>query len=61
MAILDETDSGLDIDALRNVAEGINATLSPGGGTGGDDHALPAHAELREAGPFVHVYQTAAS
>jgi Fe-S cluster assembly ATP-binding protein len=29
MAILDETDSGLDIDALRSVAEGINATLSP--------------------------------
>jgi Fe-S cluster assembly ATP-binding protein len=29
MAILDETDSGLDIDALRNVAAGINATLSP--------------------------------
>ena len=29
MAILDETDSGLDIDALRAVAEGINATLSP--------------------------------
>jgi Fe-S cluster assembly ATP-binding protein len=29
MAILDETDSGLDIVALRNVAEGINATLSP--------------------------------
>ncbi|MCC6617437.1 MAG: Fe-S cluster assembly ATPase SufC [Chloroflexi bacterium] len=29
MAILDETDSGLDIDALRNVADGINATLSP--------------------------------
>ncbi len=28
MAILDETDSGLDIDALRNVADGINATLS---------------------------------
>ncbi len=28
MAILDETDSGLDIDALRTVAEGINATLS---------------------------------
>ncbi len=25
MAILDETDSGLDIDALRTVAEGINA------------------------------------
>jgi Fe-S cluster assembly ATP-binding protein len=29
MAILDETDSGLDIDALRNVAEGINASLNP--------------------------------
>ncbi len=29
MAILDETDSGLDIDALRTVAEGINATLTP--------------------------------
>ena len=29
MAILDETDSGLDIDALKNVAEGINATLNP--------------------------------
>src|SRR4051794_21980236 len=29
MAILDETDSGLDIDALRVVAEGVNAMLSP--------------------------------
>jgi Fe-S cluster assembly ATP-binding protein len=29
MAILDETDSGLDIDALKSVADGINATLSP--------------------------------
>ena len=29
MAILDETDSGLDIDALRIVAEGVNAQLSP--------------------------------
>ncbi len=29
MAILDETDSGLDIDALKNVADGINATLNP--------------------------------
>ena len=29
LAILDETDSGLDIDALKNVADGINATLSP--------------------------------
>jgi len=30
MAILDETDSGLDIDALRIVAEGVNAMLNPG-------------------------------
>jgi Fe-S cluster assembly ATP-binding protein len=29
MAILDETDSGLDIDALRTVAKGVNATAGP--------------------------------
>ena len=29
MAVLDETDSGLDIDALKIVAEGINALRSP--------------------------------
>ena len=29
-AILDETDSGLDIDALRIVSEGVNAARSPG-------------------------------
>jgi Fe-S cluster assembly ATP-binding protein len=29
IAILDETDSGLDIDALRTVAEGINALIGP--------------------------------
>ncbi len=29
LAVLDETDSGLDIDALRTVAEGVNALLSP--------------------------------
>ena len=29
LAVLDETDSGLDIDALRTVAEGINAMRSP--------------------------------
>jgi Fe-S cluster assembly ATP-binding protein len=29
MAILDETDSGLDIDALRTVANGVNATAGP--------------------------------
>jgi Fe-S cluster assembly ATP-binding protein len=30
LAILDETDSGLDIDALKSVAEGVNALRSPG-------------------------------
>jgi Fe-S cluster assembly ATP-binding protein len=30
LAILDETDSGLDIDALRIVARGVNAMRSPG-------------------------------
>jgi Fe-S cluster assembly ATP-binding protein len=29
VAILDETDSGLDIDALRNVAEGVEALRGP--------------------------------
>ena len=29
LAILDETDSGLDIDALKAVAQGVNALRSP--------------------------------
>ncbi len=29
LALLDETDSGLDIDALKVVAEGVNALRSP--------------------------------
>ena len=29
IAILDETDSGLDIDALRIVADGVNALMGP--------------------------------
>jgi Fe-S cluster assembly ATP-binding protein len=29
LAILDETDSGLDVDALRTVAEGLNALRTP--------------------------------
>ena len=32
MAVLDETDSGLDIDALRVVAEGVNQVAGPGMG-----------------------------
>jgi Fe-S cluster assembly ATP-binding protein len=30
LAVLDETDSGLDIDALKIVAEGVNALRGPG-------------------------------
>jgi Fe-S cluster assembly ATP-binding protein len=29
LAILDETDSGLDIDALKQVAQGVNTLRSP--------------------------------
>jgi Fe-S cluster assembly ATP-binding protein len=29
IAVLDETDSGLDIDALRVVAEGVNSLIGP--------------------------------
>jgi len=29
IAVMDETDSGLDIDALRTVAEGVNAIHTP--------------------------------
>ena len=29
LAVMDETDSGLDIDALRTVAEGVNALMTP--------------------------------
>ena len=29
LSILDETDSGLDVDALRIVAEGVNALRTP--------------------------------
>jgi Fe-S cluster assembly ATP-binding protein len=32
MAVLDETDSGLDIDALRTVAEGVSVLMGPGMG-----------------------------
>ena len=50
LAILDETDSGLDIDALRIVADGVNA-LRGAGFLGAGDHALPALAGLHRAGP----------
>ncbi len=52
-AVLDETDSGLDIDALRIVAEGINKVAGPSTGT-----LLITHYQriLRYVKPqFVHV------
>ena len=48
--ILDETDSGLDIDALKVVAHGINSLRSPGARHRAG-HALPAPARSRRARP----------
>ena len=48
IAVLDETDSGLDIDALRIVANGVNKLVGPGDGRA-RDHALPADPQLRHA------------
>ena len=48
LAILDETDSGLDIDALRVVAGGVNA-LRAAGQRDDRRHALPAPAQLHRA------------
>jgi Fe-S cluster assembly ATP-binding protein len=48
LAILDETDSGLDIDALKLVAEGVNA-LARARPRDARHHALPAPAELHRA------------
>ena len=53
LAILDETDSGLDIDALKTVADGVNALPLPGSGDAGD-HALSAPARLHRT-DRVHV------
>lgn len=46
-AVLDETDSGLDIDALKIVSRGVNAMRSEERGFG--DHPLPASAGLYPA------------
>ena len=49
LAILDETDSGLDIDALRIVADGVNR-LKARRQRAGRHHTLPATARLHRAG-----------
>jgi Fe-S cluster assembly ATP-binding protein len=48
LAVLDETDSGLDIDALRIVAEGVNKLHGPRRRQSGN--ALSASVELHRAG-----------
>ena len=48
MAVLDETDSGLDIDALKIVAGGVKELVGPYDGRA-RDHALPAHPRLHHA------------
>ena len=55
MAILDETDSGLDIDALKIVADGVNRFRAHQGKVRPADH--PLHRILRYIQPdFVHVF-----
>ena len=49
VGVLDETDSGLDIDALRIVAEGVNALRDPTPRLS-RHHALSAAARLHQAG-----------
>ena len=48
IAVLDETDSGLDIDALRTVAEGVDEFAGPNGRP--HHHPLPAHPAHGETG-----------
>ncbi len=55
LAILDETDSGLDIDALRTVAKGIREIRSDRPQMGVVlDHPLPATARRSAARPRAH-------
>lgn len=60
MCILDETDSGLDIDALKVVADGVNALRGPDRGflviTHYQrllDHIVPDHVHVLSAGKIV--------
>ena len=54
VAVLDETDSGLDIDALRTVAEGVKHAARRAGPGRPDHHPLPAHPALRQAAVRAH-------
>ena len=50
IAVLDETDSGLDIDALRIVSEGVNRFRAQEGRRGTADHSLHPDPALCDAG-----------
>ncbi len=52
IAVLDETDSGLDIDALKIVAEGVQKLVGPPGGRPGDGGSA-AGASSPELGALV--------
>jgi len=54
LALMDETDSGLDIDALKIVANGVNKLLERIGDVRAPHHALPATPGLHQA-HHVHV------
>ena len=61
LAILDETDSGLDIDALKVVADGVNALRSPERATLVIthyqrllDHIVPDHVHVLANGRIQH-------
>ncbi len=60
LGVLDETDSGLDIDALRIVADGVNALRDPERSLPGH-HPLPAAARLHHAGRGACAWRRAAS
>ena len=49
LAVLDETDSGLDIDALNTVAQGVNAVAARDRHGHAGHHPLPAHPPHRPA------------
>ena len=49
-ALMDETDSGLDIDALRIVSDGVNQLRGPGP-RHPSHHPLPAAAQLHRSRP----------
>ena len=53
MCILDETDSGLDVDAMKLVADGVNALRDAGRGVP-RHHALPAASRPHHAGCRAH-------